>query len=339
MVFQQFGSAEPKYLAATDILIGDMSNINYEFLIYDRPIILLANKWVQENFPDIGIKTDIKGLRAAIASSIECPDEFKAQRRYWLDKTIYKPDGLSSKRYIDIILTRCGIETPNFEFIHNNNSVRKTNLSPLVKEANRRGISHQFLASCEQQKANTVYVAAHYRDLINIDIGYKVHIDHDLKGKATSNLEKAISDYQEHDYVPNIDLHIVAGDAGKEFTERVLGPNANRIIVGGYPKADDFVSLNAQESRQAVFKELGFDESQPLITYAPAAKESFRKPGGSLHPRVINELKKIADETNYNVLAKLKYQAHIQKPLLIRAIGWAKRQIIIRVQDKKLWQE
>jgi len=96
VVFQQFGSAEPKYLAATDILIGDMSNINYEFLIYDRPIILLANKWVQENFPDIGIKTDIKGLRAAIASSIECPDEFKAQRRYWLDKRIYKTDGLSS---------------------------------------------------------------------------------------------------------------------------------------------------------------------------------------------------------------------------------------------------
>ena len=60
MGFKIIGGADPKFLAATDILIGDMSNINYEFLIFDRPVILLANKWLQNHFPDIGIKTNLK---------------------------------------------------------------------------------------------------------------------------------------------------------------------------------------------------------------------------------------------------------------------------------------
>ena len=40
MPYQQVASPNAKYLAATDILIGDMSDINYEFLLFDRPIIL-----------------------------------------------------------------------------------------------------------------------------------------------------------------------------------------------------------------------------------------------------------------------------------------------------------
>ena len=130
MPFRQIGSAEAKYLAATDVLIGDMSNTNYEFLLYDRPIILLANEWLRKNFPDIGIKTDLAGLLDAIERSVKNPDEFKAQRKCWLEKTIYQPDGLTSKRYIDIILSKCQIENPRFVFIHGNNSVRKTNLEP-----------------------------------------------------------------------------------------------------------------------------------------------------------------------------------------------------------------
>ena len=106
MSFSKIGSADPKYLAATDILIGDMSNTNYEFLLYDRPVILLANDWLRENYPNIGIKTDLRGLSAAIERSLKNPDEFKSQRKYWLGKTIYKSDGQVSKRYIDIILLK-----------------------------------------------------------------------------------------------------------------------------------------------------------------------------------------------------------------------------------------
>jgi len=63
MALKLIGSPALTYLAATDILIGDMSDVNYEFLLFDRPIIILANRWVNENFPDIGIKTDITGIR------------------------------------------------------------------------------------------------------------------------------------------------------------------------------------------------------------------------------------------------------------------------------------
>lgn len=86
MSYKIIGSAEPKYLAVTDILIGDMSNVNYEFLFYDRPIILLANDWLRENFPDIGIKTDLYGLEEAIERSLKNPDEFKEPRKFWKRK-------------------------------------------------------------------------------------------------------------------------------------------------------------------------------------------------------------------------------------------------------------
>lgn len=74
MAFREIGSAEAKYLAASDILIGDMSNTNYEFLLYDRPVILLANTWVWRYFPDIGLKTALGGLRSAIERSLQLPD-------------------------------------------------------------------------------------------------------------------------------------------------------------------------------------------------------------------------------------------------------------------------
>ena len=50
-------------------------------LLFDRPIILLANDWLIKNFPDIGIKTDIDGLENAIRRSISSPEEFSAKRK------------------------------------------------------------------------------------------------------------------------------------------------------------------------------------------------------------------------------------------------------------------
>lgn len=327
MPFRQIGSAEAKYLAATDVLIGDMSNTNYEFLLYDRPVILLANEWLRNNFPDIGIKTDLDGLLGAIERSLRNPDEFKAQRKYWLDKAIYKPDGLTSKRYIDIILSRCQIENPHFVFIHGNNSVRKTNLNPLAKETRRRGIKTEYVAAVglNKTKSDTVYIASHYQDLLNIQYGYKVHIDHDLKSKATINLEKAIKDHKEHNYMPLTDLYIVAGEAGDEYTKTVLGPLSDRRIIGGYPKADDLIRLNTRENKISVLKELGFDINKPLITYAPAGMESYEKPGGSLSNEVIEVLKEISEKTDYNVLAKLKYP---KRSSLLRLLGKLKRVVV-----------
>ena len=327
MTVKRIGSAQPKYLAATDILIGDMSNTNYEFLLFDRPIILLANVWLRESFPDIGIKTDLAGLEDAIKRSIDNPDEYKEQREYWLKKTIYEPDGSSSKRCIDIILEKSQINNPNFVFIHGSDSVRRTNLEPMVKEAEKRGLGTSFVASHKKNRgqSDTIYVAAHVVDL-DISGGYKVHFDHDLRGEATTNIDWATKDYAENDHFPLIDLHVAAGDVGEYRTKVVLGPLSDRTAIAGYPKADDLIRLNTKENKTSVYKELGFDISKPLITYAPAAKESYMKPGGSLSKETIDELKGIALRNDYNILIKLKYP---RGAIILQAVNKLRRMLAI----------
>ena len=194
-------------------------------------------------------------------------------------------------------------------FMHGNNAVRRANLKPLVREAKKRGISTGFVASVKkkkQEKGGTIYVAAHIKSLIFPGV-YKVHFDHGLKGKGTANIEKSISDYKSYNYLPLIDLHITAGEVGQERTKMLLGPNSNRAVIGGYPKADDLIKLNTKENKIAVFKELGFDINKPLITYAPAGEESYDKPGGSLSNVVMEKLKEISKKHDYNILIKLKY--------------------------------
>ncbi len=133
MACKIIGSPNPRYLAATDVLIGDMSDINYEFLLFDRPIILLANKWLKKNFPDVGIKTDLNNLELAIKRSIINPKEFSKKRKYWLNKTMYKPDGNSSSRVIYAIIKYFKVSNPFIILIHGNNEVLKTHLDPLYR--------------------------------------------------------------------------------------------------------------------------------------------------------------------------------------------------------------
>lgn len=304
----RIASADPKYLSATDILIGDMSDINYEFLLFDRPLILLANEWLRENFPDIGVKTNLEGLEEAIHRSIEHPNEFQGQRKLWLERTIYRPDGHSAKRVLQIMLERSGIAQPRFMFVHGNSSVRRTNLDPLVEEAGKAGFDARYLAHADPlgDLADTIFVAAHFADL-NIPGGYNVHLDHGLKGQGTANIEMSSRDYQKNDYFPHINLHITAGDVGRERTRWLLGPSSDRAVIGGYPKADDLLRLNTEDNKQQVFAELGLKQDELLATYAPAGPESYEKPGGSYSPEVIDKLREIAAGAECNVLVKLKY--------------------------------
>lgn len=309
MAIKQVGSAQPKYLAATDVLIGDMSNTNYEFLLFNRPIVLLANEWLRENYPDIGIKTDLAGLEAAIKRSLDNPDEYREQREYWLKKTIYLPDGLSSSRCIDIILERAKIARPKFVFIHGGDPVRKTNLIPMAKETEKRGLETSFVVSHRKNRgqSDTIYVAAHVVDL-NISGGYKVHFNHDPRGEASTNLDFEKKFYAKNDYFPLVDLHITAGEVGDSRTKSVLGPMSDRTAIGGYPKADDFLRLATEENKKAVCKDLGFDPGKPLITYAPVYKVgSYKKPGESISKEVINKLRELASRHDYNILLKFKY--------------------------------
>ena len=312
-MFKILGSAEPKYLAATDFLIGDMSNINYEFLLYDKPIILLANDWLTKNFPDIGIKCDIRNINSAIIESIKTPDLYSLKRKLWLERTISYLNEPASKRYIDIMLHKSGLLKPSFLFFHGDDSVRKTNLIPLVKEVSSRNFNYNFVAGKQKNmisNSNTIIVGAHYADIPLLD-GYRVHIDHDLKGISTANLEYGIWDYKKHKYFPHIDLHIVAGKAGDKRTKLVLGPYEDRTIIAGYPKGDHFLKLNTQKNKDDVYNELGFKKGIPLVTYAPAGKCSFMKPGGSLNNNVIYKLMELSKCNNFHVLVKMKYDNSI----------------------------
>ena len=307
------GSADPKYLAASDLLIGDMSNINYEFLLFDRPIVLLANEWIKQNIPDIGIKANLKELKSAIECTIASPEKYKNNRDYWLTNTISITEKSASRRYLEIILNKSGYINPLFIFIHGNNPVRKTNLSILKKEINRLGFSTKEVSFVRKQqciKGDVIFIAAHVADL-NIKSGFKVHIEHGLKGKGTGDIDDAIQYYKSNSYFPLIDLHITTGIIGDEWTKIILGPASYKTVIGGYPKGDLLLNYNNEKSKKEVYAELGFDIKKPLITYASAGKLSFpKKPGGSMSPRVINELKNISDALDINILVKYKYSKY-----------------------------
>tara|TARA_Y100000591_G_C21855074_1_gene715040 strand:+ start:31484 stop:32530 length:1047 start_codon:yes stop_codon:yes gene_type:complete len=311
-MFKVVSSPHPKYLAATDILIGDMSNINYEFLLLDKPIILLANDWVKKVFPDIGPKVKCENLEKEILNALQSPNEFSEKRKYWLSKTIDIGKENAAKKFIDLIIDKSKIHNPIFYFISGGNLVRETNIKPLTDELKNRSYDFSVVKKINgkdfSSKSNVIFVAAHIKDLPSFNFGFNVHIDHDLKGIGTANLKYAIWDYKRNGYFPNIDLHIVAGKAGLLRTEKVLGPLSDRIEIAGYPKGSDILKLNSLENKQAVYKELDLDMDLPLVTYAPAGKYDFMKPGGSLNEKVISELKKLSRNNNFHVLAKMKYK-------------------------------
>ena len=309
-MFKILGSSHPKYLAATDLLVGDMSNINYEFLLLKKPIILLANNWVKNNFPNIGPKPTLGNLEETIYNVLNNPNEYKSKREFWLKKTIEITKRSATKKYIDLILKKSQMINPKFIFVTGGNSVRETNISPLAYEVKKRLYRFSVVKHIRRKEIrkeiDTIIIGAHFRDIPRSKHGYKVHIDHDLKGIASANLNYAIWDYKRNNYFPNIDLHIVAGKAGELRTRKVLGPLADRTQIAGYPKGDEILNLNTRENKFNVFKELEFDMKLPLVTYAPAGYKSYMKPGGSLDKNVIKKFEEISKENKCNILLKMK---------------------------------
>ena len=160
MNYSVIGNSNPKYLAAADILIGDMSDINYEFLYFNRPVILLANEWLIKNFPNLGIKTDLYNLENSIKRSINNPTEFEKERKYWFSEAVHLPDGKSSDRIINKIIENTNIDNPTFTFIHNDNSVIKNTLLPIYYEAIKKGLSAKLVkkANYKNHKRNYIYI-------------------------------------------------------------------------------------------------------------------------------------------------------------------------------------
>jgi len=311
MPIKKVGSPDPKYLAATDILISDMSNINYDFLLFNRPIILIANQWLRENFPDLGIKTDLNGLEDAIERSIKNPGEFEKQRKYWHKRTMYKPDGNSSYRVINAIIERSRIKNPFILLIHGNNEVSKVHLDPLYKVIKKRNIKCDYTRFFDKKKhdniGNLICISTHNQLLGNIRNSYNVHIDHSVKGIGVTDFQKQLEAYKEVNYYPLTNLHITEGEVSYDKTKKLLGPNSKRVIMVGYPKSDTLLELNTMENKKSVFKELEFNNYNLLIAYAPTGKYSYPfKQGASLSPQVIYKLKRISAKYNYNILVKLR---------------------------------
>ena len=310
-MYKIIGSADPKFLAASDVLIGDMSNINYEYLLFNRPIILLANEWVDKNYPDIGIKSKLENLGSNIDIALTKTTDFSRERKFWLEQSISLLPESSSSRYVSLMIKYSGLVNPEFHLIWGGNTVRMTNIEPLLIELKKKGYTHKLFKNRKDYKkslnGNVIIVAAHFKDLWEDVPGYKVHIDHDLKGIATANIEYARKDYLKNNYFPHINLHITTGNVGNIRTMYVLGPNSNRAIIGGYPKADTLLALEGEETKRKVCEELDLSPALPLICYAPAGERSFMKPGGSLSNIVLMELGKLASFGKYNILVKTKY--------------------------------
>jgi len=78
--------------------------------------------------------------------TIKNPEKYAEQRRYWHQKTMYKPDGNSSERIIDTIIQYSKMKNPFLLLLHGNNEVLKTHLNPLFGTTVQLNIESDYIA-------------------------------------------------------------------------------------------------------------------------------------------------------------------------------------------------
>ena len=308
MAYKVVNSSDSKYLSACDILIGDMSDINYEFLVFNRPIILLANDWVRKEFPDIGIKCDLNNVLEAIHQSIQNPKEYETNRKIWLSKTHHKPDGKSSIRVLNKINEYSKLINPKLIFIHGNNEVLKNTVKPIYKEAIKQGYKSELIERFSKKihSQENIYISSHNK-LLNFSYGIKIHVDHGNKGQGVGPVDNKIKQWKKNNYWCNTDLFITEGEISYEKTKKCLGPHKKKAVMVGFPRSDDYLRLNTPENKISVCEGLGLDHKLPLVIYAPAGKYTYpQKQGATLSRTVIKKFKKISKSKDFNILVKLK---------------------------------
>jgi CDP-glycerol glycerophosphotransferase (TagB/SpsB family) len=104
-------------LAASDILLGDISSVSREFLAFTRPIIFLSNKprWLwnkkKTKLWDCGrVVRKPEEIWKVVGEVLRNPDEHMDRIRAHLERTFYKPDGkaaLRAKEEIYRLLHQC----------------------------------------------------------------------------------------------------------------------------------------------------------------------------------------------------------------------------------------
>lgn len=315
-MFKIVGKSEPNILCITDYLIGDMSDINYEFLLLNRPILLLSNDWLDKNFPSLGLRiSNVSGLSKAL-DKIICKDEFSEQRKKYLNQAFAVIDISNADVTLQTMLEASQIDNPILALHHKNNIIYKSNLLPLIDSA--RKLNLEVVENKRLDTSKVLNVGAHFGSLLDpvIAKNYCVHLDHGLKGEGTANVEISKRDYLKNNFFPSVDLHVTAGQMGQIRTEMLLGPMKSKAKIGGYPKATSIIKGACPSNRQNIFKAFGLNPGLPVITYAPAGNESFEKPGGSLNKNIVSELKNFEKLNDVNVVIKLKYPFFLQRTLL-----------------------
>jgi hypothetical protein len=315
-MYKIIGTSEPNILSITDYLIGDMSDINYEFLLLDKPIILLSNDWLDVNFPNLGCRMKLICQLPEVVDSMSKCDNYNQERKKYLNEAFKVSDNSNSDVALDAILSISNIDNPIISLHHVNNMIYKSNLMPLKASAEKLGIA--VLENAILDTPNVINVAAHFACLLHPKVAknFCVHLDHGLKGVGTANVEISKRDYIKHNFFPSVNLHLTAGNMGQARTEMLLGPLKHRAIIGGYPKATSIINGATMRNREIICNTFDLDMSLPIITYASAGEGSSEKPGGSLSKDVLRALKTFEREHNFNVIIKLKYPYYFQRKLL-----------------------
>jgi len=98
-------------MAASDLLISDVSGITREFLAFKRPFVFLSNKpkwlWNKQKIKlwECGeVVTNPDKLWQAVERSLREPDRYMDAIEKHFNSTFYKPDGFAAKRARDAIL-------------------------------------------------------------------------------------------------------------------------------------------------------------------------------------------------------------------------------------------
>ena len=301
-------STDGKILAYTDFLIGDMSDINYEYLLTNRPVIILSNKWLINNLPKMGpFCNKITDVENTVKNLLENPTKHSVNYNKIKNLAYVSTESNQCALSVQAIAKRYDISQATFNIIDNQLDLYKGNLDPLykwLKSSNFKVTKNLMKSSLSQ-----INIAAHCKLLNGID-GTKlanIHFDHGLKGKGTYNYCMGIDCYRENNYYPNIDLHVVAGEYGFRRTKECLNNITDKIVVGGYPKGDTILNeLKNIKAKKEFYKSNNLNWNSTTVMYAPSGLKSNRKPGGSLSISNIIYLVKLCKQNNWNFIFKQK---------------------------------
>ena len=84
----------PLYHISDVLISGRCSSIITEFMTLDKPTIQVVSDNVSEQiFFDVGLRCDTKNLAESIKRSLENPNEFSEERKKWVRKNVYNPEG------------------------------------------------------------------------------------------------------------------------------------------------------------------------------------------------------------------------------------------------------